>query len=118
MRTTFLMFALFLCVESYAQSTYEITVVGQHYSTELIQNAIESADFCGYHYSDERHLLKFDDGTRVELKSGEEMELEGSPLPVSCITSDKKDTHPIWGIANDGTILRGSNSIEKSLQVK
>ena len=96
------------CAVSYAQNTYEITTIGQVYSVEQIENAIESEDFCGTYYNDERHLLVFDDGTEVELKSNDELALEGINLSSECYTTDRKQFQVVWAIGANGTILKGS----------
>lgn len=103
---------------TFSQSTYEVTTAGQNYTLSQVQIAIESANFCGYFYSDERHLLLFDDGTEVELKSNDELLIEGVALDSTCLTADKKENPVVWGIASNGTILRGGTSTNKEGRLK
>ena len=98
---------------SFSQSTFEVKTVGQTYTISQINNAIQSADFCGYYYNDERHLLLFDDGTEVELKSDDELQLDGVNLSSSCVTTDRKENPVVWSINSNGTILRGATSQNK-----
>ena len=103
---------------TFAQSTYEVTAAGQNYTLAQIQAAIESADFCGYYYSDERHLLLFDDGTEVELKSNDELLIEGVTLANACVTADRKENPVVWAIGANGTISRGATSGNKENRLK
>ncbi|MFT6504034.1 MAG: hypothetical protein ACJASQ_004174 [Crocinitomicaceae bacterium] len=103
---------------TFSQSTYEIKTAGQNYTLAQVQTAIESANFCGYYYSDERHLLLFDDGTEVELKSNDELLIEGVTLGNTCVTADRKENPVVWAIAANGTILRGGTSTNKENRLK
>ena len=98
---------------TFSQSAYQVKTSGQNYSLPQIQTAIESADFCGYYYTDERHLLVFDDGTEVELKSNDELLIEGVTLANSCVTSDRKENPVVWAIGGNGKILRSGSSTGK-----
>ena len=93
---------------SYSQDLYVITTVGQTYSVQQVKEAIESDDFCGYYYTDERHLLVFNDGTEVELKSNDELILEGYFMPSECYTLERKENPVVWTIDANNTIIRGT----------
>lgn len=86
-----------------AQQTYDIQNVGSNYSTNQINEAFASADFCGMYYASERRELIFDDGTIVELYSSVEL----PNLPASCfISSNSANDSNIWRITADGYLLR------------
>jgi hypothetical protein len=88
---------------SVAQQTYAIQNLGTTYSTNQINEAFTSADFCGMYYTSVRRELLFDDGTIVELYSSTEL----PNLPATCFVSPStaNDTN-IWRITADGYLLR------------
>lgn len=92
---------------TFSQLTYEVKNPGQNYTLAQVQTAIESTDFCGYFYTDERHLLLFDDGTEVELKSNDELLIEGIVLDITCVTTDRKENPVVWAIGANDNILKG-----------
>lgn len=103
--TSLMMFSF--CI-GYSQSKFEIKKTGSQYSAEQLNAAFSSADFCGSYYTTKRNLIVFNDGSEVELKSGQELLNQGTPLASSCILSD--DTHyviSIWSISPEGYILKG-----------
>lgn len=85
-----------------AQANYEITTLGTTYSESDLQNVFNSADFCGSHYQNQRFLIVFDDGARVELLAAAEL----PQLAASCILADDaKIPSCVYSITN-GVIHR------------
>lgn len=82
---------------------YSIENLGDQYSKEFIENAIENASMCGFFYTDSRRKMIFDDGAVVELYSSEDL----ANLSESCFVSESpahKDEY--WKIAANGHIIR------------
>jgi len=106
--TSMLLFSIFL---GYSQSKFEIKKIGSQYSMEQLSNAFGGADFCGSFFPTKRNLIVLNDGSEVELKSGNELGSEGIALSNSCLLSD--DTHyviSIWSVSADGYLMRGFDS--------
>jgi hypothetical protein len=103
--TSVMMFSF--CI-GYSQSKFEIKTTGSEYTAEQLNAAFSNSDFCGSFYQSKRNLIVFNDGSEVELKSGEELTAQGITVAPSCIISD--DTHfvkSIWSISAEGYILKG-----------
>lgn len=99
---------LFSFCIGYAQSKFEIKKTGSQYTAEQLTAAFTNADFCGSFFQTKRNLIVFNDGSEVELKSGEELNKQGIIMPPSCMLAD--DTHyviSIWSISNEGYISKG-----------
>lgn len=91
-----------LSFSAYSQVNYEIVSLGTSYSETDLQNVFSTADFCGSHYQNQRFLIVFDDGAKVELLAASEI----SQFSLDCVLEDNA-TIPscVYSIAN-GVIHR------------
>jgi hypothetical protein len=107
--TSVMMFSF--CI-GYSQSKFEIKKTGSQYTAEQLTAAFSSADFCGSYFQAKRNLIVFNDGSEVELKSGEELSNQGTPVPSSCVISD--ETHyfiSVWSLGENNTLMKGFDNV-------
>lgn len=116
-KISLLLCALFMSIMSFSQSTYIVSTVGTNYSLESLRTAIESADFCGYHYKNSERILIFDDGSKVELKSASTLQQEGISLDSNCFIDDQPANDlVVWSVSESGVILRKMSIANKKKQ--
>lgn len=87
------------------QNTFTISKKGTEYSAQQVKEAMSAANWCGYFYEDQRHVMKFNDGTVVELLSYKELANAKVKVEESCVeryVSEDKATYVI----KDGSIVR------------
>lgn len=102
---TTLLFVLTLGVSFAQQNTFQITQKGSAYSEQELKDAMNSANWCGYYYEDQRHLLNFDDGSVVELLSYRELISNKSMIDPSCVEGYQSEDKATY-ILKDGAIVR------------
>ena len=91
------------CHIGISQQTFEIQSLGSNYSTIEINEAIASAELCGFYYLLERRELKFDDGTIVELFGSDEL----PNLNSSCfIANNGANSSNVWKVTDTGHLIR------------
>ena len=87
------------------QTNYEITELGNSYSTQQIEESINAADLCGFYYINNRRILHFDDGAVVELL----MQNEAISLQAACFILKQpnvNDYDNTWKISTSGHLMR------------
>ena len=102
--------AIFLLSFSYLnaqETTFTITKVGDKYSQEQIETAMEAADWCGYYFENEAHSIAFDDGSVVEFKSAKEL----TSLDVSCVGESYEDTR-VYATHKTGRVIVRANKMD------
>lgn len=67
-----------------SQTSFEIIQEGNTYTTQEINEAFASANFCGAHFESKRNSITLDDGAKIELLSAFEL----GNLESTCILSD------------------------------
>ena len=87
------------------QNIYEITNTGSKYDLNDFEKAFESANWCRYIYENQRHELKFDDGTIVELLSFKEMQQKLISFDPSCVETFRSSDRGTYKLV-DGIIVR------------
>lgn len=93
---------------SNAQSKFEIVSVGNQYNQETIQEAFTNANFCGYFFESKRNQITLNDGSVIQLKSTQELALQGFDVSESCVKSETDRVYDwIWSIDPSGVILKG-----------
>ena len=103
---------IMLCFTAQSQVNFEIQSLGTTYSHIDLQNVFNSADFCGSHYQNQRFLITFDDGAKVELLSASEL----PQLQANCILADDaKIPSCVYSITN-GVIHRQCEYFDKPRQ--
>lgn len=96
---------------SQGQEYYQIKSLGHTYSVQTIEDAFQSADFCGSYFQAKRNKIVFDDGAIVELKSFAELMDEGIQNMNSCISDTPLNCELFeWSISSTGSILKGSKT--------
>lgn len=104
-----------VCFIGFSQSTFEIKTVGNKYTSDQLNSAFSSADFCGSFFKTKRNIIKMDDGSVVELKSMTEISNSNLILQQGCSLEDNvvfyKST---WSIGENNILLRGFNSEHSS----
>ncbi|MEJ6637251.1 MAG: hypothetical protein QNL10_02340 [Crocinitomicaceae bacterium] len=88
-----------------SQKHYSSIQEGSKYSLEQIASAINQANWCGYYHEIENFEILFDDGTRVFLKSKNQLIGEGFEMIDSCNKSVKIASKHIYSIAKNGVIV-------------
>lgn len=89
--------------QDYEGQYYVIDQLGDKYSEQFIENAIEEADMCGFFYNNSRRKMIFDDGAVLYLKSAD----ENSSIAENCSTlNNHNDENEYWEIANNGHLIR------------
>jgi len=85
-----------------SQTSFEIIQKGNTYSIEEINQAFNSANFCGAYFESKRNVITLDDGATIELLSA----LEISNIEAGCILNDDaKIAECEYGIVN-GIIVK------------
>jgi hypothetical protein len=94
---------------SWGQTFYEIKALGTSYTTQQIDSAFQSADFCGSFFMSKRNKLIMNDGAIVELKSRQELATAGIwALGDFCSINDNEIYYDaIWSIHSSGLLLKG-----------
>jgi hypothetical protein len=93
---------------SYSQSKFEIKTVGKSYSSDKINTAMSTANFCGSYFETKRNVITFNDGSVVELYSKVEMEVSGIFLAASCFLNDEVNSNEyVWAISEEDIITKG-----------
>jgi hypothetical protein len=85
---------------------FEIINVGSKYAKNQIDSAMEKADWCGYFNNTSRLKLNFDDGTVVELLSGEEDFDLKTHLNENCFQSEVIEDKGLFKIHESGTLVK------------
>lgn len=89
------------------ESTFTISQVGDKYSKEQINSAMEAAEWCGYYFENEAHSIKFDDGSVVEFKSATEL----TSLDASCVGESFEDTK-VYAIHKTGRVIVRADKLD------
>ena len=105
---------LLLITTSFAQKNtiaqnhkhFEIINIGSKYAKNQIDSAMEKADWCGYFNSTSRLTLNFDDGTVVELLSGEEDFDLKTHLNENCFQSEVIEDKGLFKIHESGILVK------------
>jgi len=107
MKKNLLLLTLFCCFIGFSQdSNYKILKLGKKYSTELINKAFSSADFCGSYLLTKNNDIVFDDGLVIRLYS--KNELKSKKIDNDCFVSDSTDfSHIQWSISLNAIIVKG-----------
>ena len=115
--TRIYIFSLFLLFSynSIGQETFTIKNIGSEYSESQIIEAMSSAEWCGYYFSDSKRVLNFNDGTVVELKSAEELTSSDIDFDASCISSSSYTDNNAYSIHSSGRIVI---TIDKKSELK
>jgi hypothetical protein len=90
-------------------NVFQVVETGSKYTSEALITALSQADWCGFYYSSERHVLKFDDGSVAELLSFSELKGLGISMPQGCEMANGGVDEAIYSIANNGFIVRTAN---------
>lgn len=91
------------------ESNFSIVKIGDKYSQEQLITSMSGADWCGYYFLNEKHQLKFDDGSIVEFKSASEID----GLDHSCVGQPYEDDKT-YSIHSTGRIMIRVDKIESS----
>lgn len=90
---------------AFGQTNYEITELGTSYSQQEIEVSLNAANLCGFHYSDERRSLYFNDGAVVQLfKKDESVSLDDNCFIVK--GANVNDYDNTWEISASGHLIR------------
>ena len=101
-------FFMMLCIIAFSQSTFEIKKIGNQYSSEQISAVFNSADFCGSYFETKRNLITLNDGSEIELKSGNELASAGVSIAPSCVIFDYAIYfNSTWSISQEGYLMKG-----------
>ena len=86
-----------------AQTIYEVKEVGSQYTLSVIDQAFNSADFCGYVRTSVRTQIELIDGTKIEL-----LPINEQPnLDQSCAQADNYVfPDATWKISSTGIVVR------------
>lgn len=110
-RTLLQLSFVLICFITNAQSTFEVVNLGNQYSSEMITSAFTNANFCGSYFDTKRNLITLNDGSKIELKSYQELLNEGIDLGESCIKDANDRVYDwIWSIDPSGILLKGFDS--------
>lgn len=94
---------IFLFSIGWSQTTFEIKSLGSNYSTQQIEQAFGSADFCGFFYQGKRNIITLDDGAVIELLGKD----ENNALSASCVKEDDFEyPSAVWSISASGKVMR------------
>jgi hypothetical protein len=85
---------------------FEIKKQGTKYTLENITAAMQKADWCGYFNSTSRLTLNFDDGSVVELLSGEENFDKKTELNENCFQSEIREDKGLYKIHESGILVK------------
>lgn len=88
---------------------FQVIETGSKYTGETLMSALSNADWCGFYYSSERHILQFDDGAVVELLSYSELKNLGVSAAEVCEMVNGGVDDSIYSIAENGYIIRTAN---------
>lgn len=99
----------------YSQSSFVIKALGDNYSSQEIQVAFQSANFCGFYYQEKRNTIILDDGAVIELPGMN----ENSSLSTDCVRADDYEfRESVWSISTSGIVVRKENTIYHKEQQK
>lgn len=87
------------------QNIFEVTTKGSKYNLTEIEKAFNSADWCRFVYENQRHELKFDDGTVVQLLAYDEIQQRQISFDPSCVESYKSKDIATYKLV-DGIVVR------------
>ena len=105
MKTLISIGLIFTSLALYSQNKFSSIELGKKYSKSQVKIAINNANWCGYHHEIENFEILFDDGTRVLLKSKNQLIEEGVEMVDSCNKSVKVASTHIYSIAKNGVIV-------------
>lgn len=119
MRTLLSIGLIFTSLAFYSQNKFSSIQLGAKYSKLQIESAINKANWCGYYHEIENFEILFDDGTRVLLKSKNQLIEEGILKEGNCFQSEKSSNKHLYSISKNGKILiRAEKNIKTKTQFK
>lgn len=119
MRTLLSIGLIFTSLAFYSQNKFSSIQLGAKYSKLQIEGAINKANWCGYYHEIENFEILFDDGTRVLLKSKNQLIEEGILKEDNCFQSEKSSNKHLYSISKNGKILiRAEKNIKTKTQFK
>ena len=90
---------------------FEVKNVGSQYSSNQIETAFSNANFCGALFAGKRNVIVLNDGSTVELLSGQELTEQGISISESCfLNNDEVYYQAQWTITPEGHLLKGMNA--------
>lgn len=96
--------------QDYEGQYFVIDQLGDKYSEEFIESAIEEADMCGFFYNNSRRKMIFDDGAVLYLKSTD----ENNSIDENCSTlNNQNDDKEYWEISDSGHLVRRIKQVTK-----
>ncbi|MEX2483436.1 MAG: hypothetical protein WED10_02700 [Brumimicrobium sp.] len=106
----------FISAFSFAQKMdsqfYSIDSLGDQYTVENINDAVEKADMCGFFYENSRRKMIFDDGTVLFLESAS----GSNSIEDTCaVENNKNDDKEYWEISDSGHLIRRIKEESKTI---
>ncbi len=103
---TFLFLFISSSISFSQKQFFEIKKLGSKYTENDLSVAMKKADWCGYFNSASRLILNFDDGTVVELLSGEEDFDLKNELNKNCFQIEVIEDKALFKIHESGILVK------------
>ena len=106
---TILLAFLICSINNLNAQTFTVKEVGTSYTDSQISNAMENGDWCGFYYMNSKRVLNFDDGSIVELSSGQDLLLSDSNFDQSCFSAEDGIDDKMYSVHSSGRIAMKVN---------
>lgn len=95
---------------AYSQITnkpvFKIISIGSQYSASQLETAMLNADWCGMINPETNYIIKFEDGSKLEMLSQKNLLQEEIEIDNSCVRSTDEEETATYKIAENGYIIR------------